>query len=287
MQKNIMQMITKNSIKMSKSQKRISKFITENYDQAAFMTAAALGEAADVSESTVVRFAMALGFKGYPDLQRSLQELIRNKLTNLQRINLTANLTDESALYSVLKSDMNNLRATIEEIDPNVFKAAIGCLLSADNIYIVGHRSASMLAQFLGYYLNYVFPNIKIVSAGSQDVADQVLRINDNDTLVAITFPRYSNRTIEAVRIAKANGASVIAVTDTTTSPAAQYADYCLLAKSDMASFADSLVAPLSLINAIIVACGLNRQDEIKNYFEELERIWDIQNVYSKKEDLV
>lgn len=282
---NVMQRITQNTQHMSKGQRRIAAYINANYDQAAFMTASALGEAADVSESTVVRFAMALGFEGYPELQRSLQELIRNRLTNLQRINLTANLTEESVLVNVLKGDTGNLRSTMEETDPKVFKAAIQTLLGADTIYIVGHRSASMLAQFLGYYLNFVFPHVKVVSSGVQDVADQVIRIGERDALVAITFPRYSNRTIEATRIAHKKRAPIIAITDSRISPVAQLADHCLLAKSDMASFVDSLVAPLSLINAIIVGCGLKRGDDVKNYFEELERIWENQNVYSRKEE--
>ena len=284
MEKDVMQRIASTRASMSKGQKRIADYIVTNYDSAAFMTASALGETVQVSESTVVRFAMALGYDGYPGLQKSLQEIIRNRLTNVQRINLASNLTEESALVSVLKSDMANLRSTIENTDSKVFKNAIQCILGSKDVYIVGLRSAQMLAQFLGYYLNFVLPNVKLVGGGVLDAIDQLMRIGENDVLIAITFPRYSTRTVEAVQVAKAKGAKVIAITDSTLSPIAPPADYALMARSDMASFVDSLVAPLSLINAIIVACGLNRKESVASYFEELERMWEDSNVYSVKD---
>jgi len=280
-----MQRISSLRNKMSKSQKRIADYIISHYDQAAFMTASNLGEIVEVSESTVVRFAMSLGFDGYPGLQRSLQEIIRNRLTNVQRINLSQNLTEESVLVSVLKSDMNNLRNTIENTDSQVFKNTIQCILNANNVYVMGLRSAQMLSQFLGYYLNFVLPNVRVVGSGVLDAIDQLMRIGKDDVLIAITFPRYSTRTVEAVQVAKSKGAQVIAITDSTLSPIVGPADFALMARSDMASFVDSLVAPLSLINAIIVACGINRHDAVSQYFDELERVWENFNVYSASDD--
>ncbi|MDL2225912.1 MurR/RpiR family transcriptional regulator [Eubacteriales bacterium OttesenSCG-928-M02] len=281
LERDVMQRIANARHRMSKGQKRIADFIVNNYDSAAFMTASALGDAVQVSESTVVRFAMALEYDGYPGLQKSLQEIIRNRLTNVQRINLTSDLTEEAALANVLKSDMANLRNTIENLDAQVFRSAIQCILNAKDIYIMGLRSAQMLAQFLSYYLNFVLPNVKLVGAGVLDAIDQIMRIGEGDVLIAITFPRYSTRTVEAVQVAKAKGAQVIAITDGDMSPITPPADYALVARSDMTSFVDSLVAPLSLINAIIVACGMNRKEEVAAYFEELERMWEDFNVYS------
>ena len=282
MERDVIQRIAAVRPKMSKGQKRIADFIVNSYDSAAFMTAATLGKAVHVSESTVVRFATALGFDGYPGLQKSLQELIRNRLTNVQRIHLVSNLTAQSALESVLKSDMANLRSTIEETDAAVFQNTIQCILTAKNVYVMGLRSTQMLAQFLGYYLNFVLPNVKIVGAGVLDALDQLMRIGENDVLIAITFPRYSTRTVEAVQVAKNKGAKVIAITDSNLSPIVAPADFALMARSDMASFVDSLVAPLSLINAIIVACGLSRSESVSQYFDELERVWEDTHVYSR-----
>ena len=281
---DVIERISKMRPQMSKGQKRIADFIVTNYDSAAYMTACALGEAVMVSESTVVRFAMALGYEGYPELQKSLQELIRNKLTSLQRINLASNLTDESAVISVLKNDMANLRMMVEQTDTLVFKQAIDCLMGAKHIYILGLRSASMLSQFLGYYLGFVFDNVNVLTTGMMDTLDQMARIKEEDVLMAITFPRYSTRTIDAVNIAKDKGAKVIAITDGQLSPIAKPADYCLMAQSNMASFVDSLVAPLSLVNAIIVACGLRRKEFVKEYFSELEAMWERDNVYQNKD---
>ena len=281
---DVIERISKMRPQMSKGQKRIADFIVTNYDSAAYMTACTLGESVMVSESTVVRFAMALGYEGYPELQKSLQELIRNKLTSLQRINLASNLTDESAVISVLKNDMANLRMTVEQTDTQVFKQAIDCLVKAKHIYILWLRSASMLSQFLGYYLGFVFENVNVLTTGMMDTLDQMARIKEEDVLVAITFPRYSTRTIDAVSIAKAKGAKVIAITDGQLSPITKPADYCLMAQSNMASFVDSLVAPLSLVNAIIVACGLRRKEFVKEYFSELEAMWEKDNVYQIKD---
>lgn len=267
---------------MSKGHRSIADYIAQNYDSAAFMTAAALGEKVQVSESTVVRFAMALDYDGYAELQKSLQEMVRNKLTNLQRINLL-NKTGDNTAASVIKSDINNLRATLDYIDPKIFAEAVDCILASKTIYIAGHRSASVLSRFMAYYMDFILPNIKELSV-SQDAFDQLARVGNGDLIIGITFPRYSALTVECVRIAKERGAKVLAITDGRLSPLVPMADYYLYARSAMASFVDSLVAPLSLLNAIIIACGFNREEEVRGHFEELERIWAEHSVYNREE---
>ena len=251
--------LNKNYKTLSKGQKQLAAYITENYDRAAFITASKMGRIVGVSESTVVRFAYALGYDGYPELQKSLQELIRNKLTSVQRIQLTGDLQPNDVLRSVLKSDVSNIRATIDSIDNASFNAAINALLEAKKVYIVGLMSAAPLAQFLAYYLGFVMDNVVMVSG-------------------------YSNRTIDALDFARGKGATIIAITDSVSSPIAEKAEHALIARSDMAGFADSLVAPLSLINAIIVACSLRRREQVSNTLSQLEGIWGSHGVYVTKE---
>ena len=266
---------------LSKGQKQLATYILGNYDKAAFITASQMGRMVGVSESTVVRFAYALGYDGYPELQKSLQELIRNKLTSVQRIQLSsAEMDQANILKSVLKADMQNIRSTIETIDNVAFNAAIDALLEAENVYIIGFRSASPLAQFLAYYLNFVRGNIILVNAFIGDAYEQMIRIAQKDVCVGISFPRYSTRTLDAMSFAKNKNAKIVALTDGHASPLAQMSDYALIARSDMASFADSLVAPLSLINAVLVAAGLRCKDEISDRFDQLENIWGMQRVY-------
>lgn len=269
---------------LSKGQKQLANYIMENYDRAAFITASKMGRIVGVSESTVVRFAYALGYDGYPELQKSLQELIRNKLTSVQRIQLTSDLKQDDVLKSVLKADMANIRATIDSIDNAAFNASIEALLNAKKVYVVGVRSAAPLAQFLSYYLNFVLDNVITVNMIVSDAYESMVRISKDDVCVGISFPRYSRRTIEALSFAKGRGAKLIAITDSVFSPLAELADHALIARSDMASFADSLAAPLSLINAIIVAASLQRKDEVYERFSQLESIWGRQNVYVTKE---
>ena len=270
---------------LSKGQKQLANYIMENYDRAAFITASKMGRIVGVSESTVVRFAYALGYDGYPELQKSLQELIRNKLTSVQRIQLTSDLKQDDVLKSVLKADMANIRATIDSIDNTAFNASIEALLKAEKVYIVGVRSAAPLAQFLSYYLNFVLDNVISVNMVVSDVYESMMRIGEKDACIGISFPRYSRRTIEALTFAKGRGAAIVAITDSGSSPLAEIADHALIARSDMASFADSLTAPLSLINAIIVAASLRRKDEVYERFSQLEGIWGRQNVYLTKEN--
>lgn len=272
--------------RLSKGQKLIAEFILKHYDKAAFMTAAKLGVSVGVSESTVVRFANELGFTGYPKLQKALQELIKNKLTTVQRIELSNDyITEESALKGVLKSDMENIRATLEKINNKTFEEVISCIFRAKKIYIIGLRSSTALADFLGFYLNLILNNVKNVENGMSDIFEQMISINEDDLVIGIGFPRYAGRTIEALSFAKSRNAKVVAITDSLLSPLATNADYTLIAQSNMASFVDSLVAPLSVINALIITVGLREKEKIQHIFTDLEDIWQEYNVYSYKED--
>lgn len=271
----------------SKGQKQIARFILEHYDKAAFMTASRLGVTVCVSESTVVRFATELGYDGYPHLQRALQEMIRNKLTSVQRMEVAGDrMGGRDVLQTVLHADTDMIRVTLDEIDRDAFQGAVDALMGAKRIYILGVRSSSALASFLGFYFNLLFENVTLVHTNSvSEIFEQVLRVGPGDVLFGISFPRYSKRTLSAMKYARDRGARVIALTDSQLSPLARVADHVLLARSDMASFVDSLVAPLSVINALIVAVGMSRRDEIEQTFNKLERIWEEYDVYEKPED--
>lgn len=271
----------------SKGQKQIARFILEHYDKAAFMTASRLGLTVGVSESTVVRFATELGYDGYPHLQRALQEMIRNKLTSVQRMEVAGDrMGGRDVLQTVLHADTDMIRVTLDEIDRDAFQGAVDALMGAKRIYILGVRSSSALASFLGFYFNLLFENVTLVHTNSvSEIFEQVLRVGPGDVLFGISFPRYSKRTLSAMKYARDRGARVIALTDSQLSPLARVADHVLLARSDMASFVDSLVAPLSVINALIVAVGMSRRDEIEHTFNKLERIWEEYDVYEKPED--
>jgi DNA-binding MurR/RpiR family transcriptional regulator len=273
--------------KLSKGQKLIAEYILKHYDKAAFMTAAKLGNTVGVSESTVVRFAIELGFSGYPKLQKALQELIKTKLTTVQRIELSNNLINqENALKGVLKADMDNIRATLEKINHKTFESVINRIFNSKKIYIIGLRSSTALADFLGFYLNLILDNVQVIELGISDIFEQMINISDEDLVIGIGFPRYAVRTIEALSYAKTKGTKIVAITDSLLSPLAVKADYTLIAQSNMASFVDSLVAPLSIINALIVAVGLREKEKISNTFKELENIWEEYHVYAyKKED--
>ncbi len=268
----------------SKGQKRIADYILEHYDKASFMTAAKLGETVGVSESTVVRFASEIGYDGYPMLQRALQEMIRNKLTSIQRIQLANEQIDpELVLDTVLNQDIERIRRTLDETSREDFKKSVQAIVHAKTIYIIGSKSAANLANFLAFYFNLIFEQVRLVQVSStSEMYEQMIRLSDKDVLIGISFPRYSKRTVEAFRYASDNGATVIAITDSESSPLCETADYFLLARSDMASFVDSLVAPLSLVNALIVAIGLEMNDHVCQTFEKLENIWEEYNVYEK-----
>ena len=284
MKRNLIAMIEEGMPTFSKGQKRIANYILEHYDKAAYMTASKLGALVGVSESTVVRFAIELGFEGYPEMQKSLQELIRMKLTSVQRVEVTNSLIGEGdVLEKILMSDAEKIRRTLEEVDREAFEAAVDKIVSADKIYIIGVRSSSSLAGFLNFNFRMIFDNVKFVQTTSgSEMFEQIMSIGPNDVLIAISFPRYSKRIVNAVEYAHNAGADVISLTDSHQSPIAGVADQLLLARSDLVSFVDSLVAPLSIINAIIVAVSRKKMDDIRVRFEKLEKIWDEYEVYDK-----
>ncbi|MFV3013623.1 MurR/RpiR family transcriptional regulator [Clostridium botulinum] len=283
---DLMRIIQVKFPRLSKGQKLIAEFILKHYDKAAFMTAAKLGTSVGVSESTVVRFANELGFTGYPKLQKALQELIKNKLTTVQRIELSNDyVSEESALKGVLKSDMENIRATLEKINHNTFQDVVDNIFEAKRIYILGLRSSTALAEFLGFYLNLILDNVNIIAYGISDIFEQMINVSENDLVIGIGFPRYAARTIEALTFAQNRGAKVVAITDSLLSPLAAKADYTLIAQSNMASFVDSLVAPLSVINALIIAVGLREKEKISSTFSTLEGIWQEYEVYSYRDN--
>lgn len=270
----------------SKGQKLIAKFIMDHYDRAAFMTAAKLGEEVGVSESTVVRFAIELGYDGYPRLQKELREVIKSKLTSAQRLEVTSSHIDpDNILRSVLHADMTKLRSTLEEADPVIFGQAVEAILDAKKIYILGVRSSAPLASFLGFYFNLIFEDVRLVHTTSvSEMFEQIVNARAGDVVIGISYPRYSSRTTKAMQYVAAQGATAIAITDNPASPVAMASTFALFARSDMASFVDSLVAPLSLINALIVAIGVKRRDRIRATLEKLETVWEEYQVYEKGE---
>ncbi len=284
MKTDVLEKIKQDFALYSKGQKLIASFILENYDKASYMTAAKMGAVVGVSESTVVRFATQLGYAGYPEFQRSLQEVIRSKLTSVQRIQVTnSRIGDGDVLESVLSADAEKIRRTLESIDRRSFDEAIEKIVGAKNIYIIGVRSSSSLAGFLNFNLRLIFNNVHFVQTTSgSEMFEQLMHMGAGDVMIAISFPRYSKRIINAVEYARSVGADVIALTDSPSSPIAEHAHQLLTAQSDMASFVDSLVAPLSIINAIIVGVSRVKGEEISRRLEKLEGIWDEYEVYDK-----
>ena len=272
--------------KLSKGQKRLADYVTENYDKAVFLTAARLGEVVGVSESTVVRFATQLGYKGYPGFQKALEELVRNKLNSIQRMEVTyGRISQSEILETVLQSDIEKIKLTLTGIDQKAFELAIDTILSAKRIYVVGIRSCAPLASFLCFYLNLVCENVTAVNTNSSsEIFEQLIRINEEDVIIGISFPRYSMRTLKALEFASNRKAKVITLTDSVHSPMNLYSSCNLIARSDMASIVDSLVAPLSVINALVVALCMKKQKEVVNTLETLEQIWGEYQVYSKDE---
>lgn len=278
---DLIKLIQINFNSLSKGQKLIASYITDHYEKAAFMTASKLGETVGVSESTVVRFAMTLGFEGYPSLQKALQQLIKSKLTTVQRLTMDEDLSNSSVLLKkILTADIDNIRMTLDEIDFVTFSKVIDEICSAKRIYIVGLRSSSALAEYLGFYLNMILDNVNVVTYGMSDIFEQLLKVNEKDLVIGISYPRYSRKTLEALRYVKKQRCSIVGITDSMISPIASLADYTLVAKSNMASFVDSLVAPMSVINTIIIAIGMRERAEITDYFTKLENIWQEFNVY-------
>lgn len=287
MNNDILLLLQEKAPTFSKGQRAISKYITEAYDKAAFMTASKLGKTVGVSESTVVRFAVELGFEGYPEMQKAMQEMVLNRLTSVQRIEVANDrFGDQDVVSTVLQSDIEKLRKTGDSLDREAFRDAIHAILKAKRIFILGVRSVAPLANFLGHYLSYMFYDVNVVTASaSSEVFEKLVNITADDVVVAFSFPRYSTATVNGAEFCRKIGATVIGITDTKLSPLAKHCDYLLLCKSDMLSLVDSLVAPMSIINAMIVALASKRETEIAKTFTALERVWEEYNVYEKQDE--
>lgn len=271
---------------MSKSHKAIAGYIMDHYDQAVFMTAAKLGEELGISESTVVRFASGLGYDGYPEFQKALEEWVKNKLSSVQKMGAKYGQSSQSEiLSSVLNADIEKIQDTIGNLDPNAFEMAVTGILEAKNVYIIGLRSCAPLANFLHFYLNMIRGNVTLLSSTSiSETFEQMIRIDEEDVIIGISFPRYSMRTLKALEFANDRNAKVISLTDSIHSPMCLYSSCNLLARSDMVSIVDSLVAPLSVINALVVALCLKRPTEVKKSLETLEDVWNNYQVYLNDE---
>lgn len=281
---DLLSVLSKGGNKFSKGQRIIAKYILSNYDKAAFMTAGRLGKIVGVSESTVVRFAAELGYDGYPSMRKTLQEMIRNRLTSVQRIEVAKSMIDDNDIVrSIIGSDIQNLQATLEILEQDSFNKFVDSIIEAKNIYIVGMRTSTSLSSFLGLYLNLLRSNVSVIhDTAASEVFEQIIRIGEGDLFIAISFPRYSSHTVDAMEFAKKMGAMTAAITDGPASPLNGIADVCLHAKSDMVSFLDSLVAPMSLINAIIIAVGIKNKENLSKTFERLETVWSENKVYEQ-----
>lgn len=279
---DLISIIKKNFHKFSRGQKLIAQFIVEHYDKAAFMTAAKIAETVDVSESTVVRFASALGYSGFPEMQKALQVLIKNKLTTVQRISLNDDVNDKLKLHKKnLKNEMNNLRYLYEHFDMEALDKATELILNADRVFVLGLRTSSTMSNYLGFYLDVILNNAKVLNnSGVNSLYEEIIRIKEDDLLIIISYPRYSRTTIDAARFVKERNTKIVAITDTEESPAYALADVSLLAKSNIVSFVDSLVVPMAMINHLIINISLREKEEIVEYYNTLERLWDNNSIY-------
>ncbi len=287
MENDILSALQDSAMSFSKGQRRIAQYILDEYDKAAFMTAAKLGKTVGVSESTVVRFAVSLGFDGYPSMQKAMQEMVLTRLTSVQRLE-SANdrIGDKDIVSMVLQSDAEKLRRTDETLNREDFRKAVDAIVNAKRVYIMGVRSTAPLANFLGYYLRYLSDNVYIVTvSGAGEMFEHIAGVNANDAVIAFSFPRYSTTTVKGAQYCASAGATVIGLTDSTLSPLAQVCDHVLLAKSDMVSLVDTLVAPLSVVNALIVAVSARREAELTRRLASLENIWETYHVYEKRDE--
>lgn len=287
MNNDILSVLQERATTFSKGQRAIARYITESYDKAAFMTASKLGRTVGVSESTVVRFAVELGYDGYPTMQKAMQEMVLNRLTSVQRIEVANDrIGDQDILSLVLQSDMEQLRKTVSSVDRKDFSAAVNAILDARRIYVLGVRSASALASFLGYYLNLMFEDVHTITAsGTGQVLERLISAGPDDVVIAFSYPRYSTSTVTGASFCHSKGAKIVAMTDSRTSPLGQTSDFVLQTKSDMASLVDSLVAPLSVVNALVVALAARREEKLAKTFSRLEEIWEKYQVYEKQDD--
>lgn len=288
MNEDILSLLEKNASGFSKGQRRIATYITESYDKAAFMTAHRLGQTVGVSESTVVRFAVELGYDGYPSMQKAMQEMVLNRLTSVQRMGVTNDrIGNQDVLTTVLQSDADKLRQTNETVSREDFNASVQAILNARRIYILGIRSASALVHFMGYYMNYMFDNVHVVTtSGASEIFEKLVNVTSEDVVIAFSFPRYSAATVKGVQYCRSVGAKIIGITNSQLSPLGQISDHVLVAKSDMVSLVDSLVAPLSVVNALIVALAASREQAMEKTFDTLEKVWEEYHVYEKKADM-
>ena len=287
MKDDILAILEEKEPTFSKGQHRIAGYITESYDKAAFMTASRLGKTVGVSESTVVRFAVDLGYEGYPEMQKAMQEMVMNRLTAVQRIEVANDqIGNQDILTKVLQADADKLRQTSETISRDSFHAAVNTILKARRVYVMGVRSAAPLANFTGYYLNYMFDDVRVITAsGAGEMFENLVSITPEDAVLAFSFPRYSSATLKAAQYCRGVGATVIGITNSNLSPLAEKSDYVLTAKSDMVSLVDSLVAPLSVVNALLLALAAAREKEVQKSLETLERVWEEYNIYEKRVD--
>lgn len=287
MNEDILSVLQHKASTFSKGQRVLASYITESYDKAAFMTASKLGKTVGVSESTVVRFAVELGYDGYPSMQKAMQEMVLNRLTSVQRIEVANDrIGNQDVVSMVLQSDADKLRQTAELVNREDFRTAVKKIREARRIYILGARSAAPLANFLGYYLDFMFNNVRIITAsGASEVFEKMIGLDERDVVVAFSFPRYSAATVKGAQYCRAAGATVIGFTDSRLSPLGQNSDYVIVAKSDMVSLVDTLVAPLSVINALIVALASGQEQTLAKTFDALERVWEEYNVYEKRID--
>lgn len=287
MKDDILSVLEEKGPTFSKGQRRIAGYITESYDKAAFMTASRLGKTVGVSESTVVRFAVELGFDGYPEMQKAMQEMVMNRLTSVQRIEVANDrIGNQDVLTKVLQADADKIRQTAETISRDHFRLAVEAVLRARRIYVLGVRSAAPLANFAGYYMNYMFEDVRVITAsGAGEMFESLVSITPDDVVLAFSFPRYSSATLKAAQYCRGLGATVIGITNSNISPLAQNSDHVLIAKSDMVSLVDSLVAPLSVVNALLVALASARETEVQKSLGTLERVWEEYNIYEKRVD--
>lgn len=284
---DLISVIKSNYYKFSKGQKLIAQFIIDHYDKAAFMTAAKIGETVDVSESTVVRFASSIGYSGFPELQRALQILIKNKLTTVQRINLEDNIGKDSAKLhrKIIKNEVNNMRSLYETIDPKALDKATDTIMNANRVYILGLRTSSTLSNYLGFYLDVILDNVKVLNnTGVNSLYEEIIRIKETDVLIVISYPRYSKITVSVTEFVKGRNAKIVAITDTEASPVYSMADVSLLAKSNIVSFIDTLVVPMCLINNLIINISLKEKEDIVGYYNNLEKLWDNNSIYQDYE---
>ena len=287
MREDILSLMQQKAYAFSKGQRKLAAYITESYDKAAFMTASRLGVTVGVSESTVVRFAVELGYDGYPEIQKAMQEMVLNRLTSVQRIEVANDrIGKQDVVATVLQSDADKLRQTSEMVNREEFRAAVETIKNAKRIYILGARSVAPLANFLGYYLNFMFNDVRIITAsGASEVFEKLVALDSDDVVIAFSYPRYSAATVKGAQYSRTTGATVIGFTDSRLSPLGQNSDYVIVAKSDMVSLVDSIVAPLSVVNALIVALTAGQEQKLAKTFDALEQVWEEYNVYEKRVD--